>query len=139
MVGCNATVRRTGMRCGCRVNGPGNFCGRHGGFSRARYLELIQLSPQGFDDLIEELSNLRVDLIEEQSNLRVVDSNLEIEKEFIELDIINKFYCGICMEDVDSENAGCQLKCCKKGACKDCLQNWMYQSNTCPYCRTSMS
>lgn len=46
----------------------------------------------------------------------------------------DRVYCSI----IICKDAGVKLNCCEKSACKKCLQHWINQSSTCPYCRTEI-
>lgn len=154
MNSCDATVVSTGRRCGCRVNGSGNLCGRHGGLSQSITRRLNLGLTVNICSATVSSTGLRCRCESEYGRDRCrrhrgrtmsrFDSllqdleDLDIEKEEVEMDYISKFYCCICMEDVDSENAGCQMNCCKKGFCIGCINKWVETSTSCPHCRAEI-
>lgn len=63
--------------------------------------------------------------------------------------IINNFYTDVCGFSFSNENLECPI-CfnisentvkiinCRHNFCKNCLVNWLEQSNSCPLCRTDL-
>lgn len=154
---CSAIVRSTGLQCSCPVNDSGTNCGRHGGWSQNsvrrinRNFSVITCSATvrstGLRCTCPSLRGRDVcgrhtgHTMTRNSNLDFLQAfeALNIEKEEVEMDYISKFYCCICMEDVDSENAGCQMNCCKKGFCIGCINKWVETSTSCPHCRAEIN
>lgn len=165
MVRCSATVRTSGKRCSCKVNGDGSFCGRHGGLSKKEYdmrrRMMIEsdsepeseinrrrhmIDPDSEDELKSQLNNLRELLsvpgpssaIEDIfSNLR----NLSLSNSSVDLDYAKSLVdcshnCYICLSDYD--NGGCITNCCGKSFCKSCLKKWVKSNPSCPMCRVKL-
>lgn len=117
MESCVGIVRRTGMVCGCRVYGPGNLCGRHGGVSRnmARSMRSVRIS---------------------EEEIRYLFSSLTVIPKTLSLDSICYYKCFICLDDdITIKKTGVILPCCNQNCCKGCLQSWCKSSNSCPHCR----
>lgn len=135
---CVSIITSTGLPCGCRVNDDGDRCGRHGGLTRARAVRLRQLEARGdYERIVHEYPDQQdlESLMVEFGNARI---SPKVKIKLVILDNVDKYYCGICTEDVDSKDTGCRLKCCKKEVCKECLERWIGESPSCPYCRKSV-
>jgi hypothetical protein len=149
MVKCVAIIRGTNRPCGCNVSDDGNRCGKHGGLTRTEALRLRRQtssrntvyetsSDEDLEEMINELQiTMRRPLFSFGNNATPFRSKSKVKVAVLVRDN-EKFYCGICCEDVDSKDIGVKLKCCDKSACHDCLQSWIDTKPTCPYCRTSV-
>ena len=54
------------------------------------------------------------------------DKSRVVQLDEVELD---EFLCGICQ---DILNSPLTTNCCRQSFCKDCIEQWLQQQNTCP-------
>jgi hypothetical protein len=140
MVRCVAIIRGTNRRCGCNVSDVGDKCGKHGGLTRTEALRLRrQTSSREYQNTVYESSS--DEDLEQMINELQITRRCKVKSKVKVAVLVRdneKFYCGICCEDVNFIDIGVKLKCCDKSACESCIKKWINTNPTCPYCRKSV-